>query len=461
MNKNRIEIIKTAKLSIDKGEFVIYWMQQSMRVSYNHALNYAIERANESNLPVVVFFSIDTSFPDINIRNLSFMIEGLKEVEIELKKLGINFIIEIGRAVDLIEKYLKHTKILVTDKGYLRYQKQIRKECFDLIDRLYPDLRVVMIDSDLIVPVSVASQKVEYGAYTIRPKLTKVYLDYIDFEGIKEVENKISLGYKTVEIGSIISQVEIDESVTKSTIYIGGYSRAKRLLDNLINEKINLYQNSNNPGSDLTSKLSMYLHFGQISSLEILDKIILGLKNNEIEIEAGKAFIEQLLVRRELAYNYVTYNPLYDEFLHITEPWAYKTMNEHLNDEREYIYSVNELVNYKTHDQYFNAAMMEMVETGYMHNYMRMYWAKKIIEWTPSHEKAYQTIKYLNNKYFIDGRDANSYAGIAWCFGKHDRPWSERNIFGKLRYMNAKGLERKFDMDLYIKRIEELTKKTD
>ena len=149
MNNNRIEIIKKAKYSIDKGDFVLYWMQQSMRVNYNHALNYAIERANEVNLPVLVFFSIDSSFPDINIRNLSFMVEGLKEIEIELKKRGINFIIEVGQAVKLVEKYLSSTKLLVVDKGYLRYQRHIRKQCFDLIINKYEDIRVVMIDTEI------------------------------------------------------------------------------------------------------------------------------------------------------------------------------------------------------------------------------------------------------------------------------------------------------------------------
>ena len=460
MNNNRIEIIKKAKYSIDKGDFVLYWMQQSMRVNYNHALNYAIERANEAKLPVLVFFSIDIDFPDINIRNFSFMVEGLKEVELELKGMGINFIIEVGKAATLIEKYLAFTKLLVVDKGYLRYQRHIRKECFDLINNKYEDIRVVMIDSDLIVPVSVASQKVEYGAYTIRPKLSKMYLDYLDFESIKQVDNKIDLKFDKIELDSLLSKIEIDSTITKSNIYKGGYKEAKRLLNYFVDDKINNYLDSNNPGQDLTSKMSMYLHFGQISSLEILEIILNGLKNNKIDSDAGKSFIEQLLVRRELAYNYVTYNLNYDQFNKISEPWAYKTMDEHLDDKREYLYTLNDLVAFKTHDIYFNTAMKEMVVTGYMHNYMRMYWAKKIIEWSPSYIQAYENIVYLNNKYFIDGRDANSYAGIAWCFGKHDRPWREREIFGKIRYMNDKGLERKFDMDLYIKRVDELIKQT-
>jgi deoxyribodipyrimidine photo-lyase len=129
-------------------------------------------------------------------------------------------------------------------------------------------------------------------------------------------------------------------------------------------------------------------------------------------------------------------------------------MKAHASDERTYLYTIDDYLHYKTHDPYFNAAMKEMVETGFMHNYMRMYWAKKIIEWSKTHQEAYETTLYLNNKYFIDGRDPNSYTGVAWCFGKHDRAWTERPIFGKLRYMNDKGLERKFDMQGYINKVE-------
>jgi deoxyribodipyrimidine photo-lyase len=202
--------------------------------------------------------------------------------------------------------------------------------------------------------------------------------------------------------------------------------------------------------------MSLYLHFGQISPLEILERLFLAQEHGQIEGESFDQYIEQLLVRRELALNYVTYQKGYDQFETMTEPWAYMTMKEHELDKRDYLYTLEQLENAKTHDNYFNAAMKEMFYTGYMHNYMRMYWAKKIIEWMPSYKLAYDTIVYLNNKYFIDGRDANSYASIAWCFGKHDRAWNERHIFGKLRYMNDKGLERKFNINNYVELINKI-----
>jgi len=184
----------------------------------------------------------------------------------------------------------------------------------------------------------------------------------------------------------------------------------------------------------------------------------LAQEQHQIDGQSFDAFVEQLIIRRELAFNYVYYLDGYDQFEHMTEPWAYMTMNAHDLDFKPDIYSFEQIELSQTHDPYFNAAMDEMRITGYMHNYMRMYWAKKIIEWSPSFGVSYRTIKELNNKYFIDGRDPNSYAGIAWCFGKHDRAWNEREIFGKLRYMNDKGLIRKFDMQSYISRIEQYKK---
>ena len=173
----------------------------------------------------------------------------------------------------------------------------------------------------------------------------------------------------------------------------------------------------------------MYIHFGQISTLEILDQLKMALDQEKITETVYEAYKEQIFIRRELAFNYCYYNPRYDTFNGMTEPWAYETMKIHQSDERVYLYTKDDYINYRTHDPYFNAAMKEMVETGFMHNYMRMYWAKKIIEWSHTHEEAYHTILSLNNAYFIDGRDPNSYTGVAWCFGKHDRAWTERPIF--------------------------------
>jgi deoxyribodipyrimidine photo-lyase len=458
MNENRLLHIKDGKINKNK-KYVLYWMQQSQRVHYNHALNYAIKLANKYELPLVCFFGLDDSYPEANERSFAFMLEGLKEVKDLLEKLGINFVLKFGKPQKTIMSYLDDAQMLIMDRGYLRHQRFWRKEVYQKVkDDEF--LSIDMVDTDLVVPVHIASNKVEYGAYTIRPKIKKVYLDYRDFDKLEVLNNKGNLNLKSDDdlndINELLSELNIDKSVKKSSFYHGGYKEASRLFSEFIQVKAVDYPQSSDPSLDVTSLMSMYLHFGQISSLELINRIYMALEHGQISGETFDQYIEQLLIRRELAFNFVFYQEKYDQFEYMTENWAYQTMSVHEFDHKEYLYDISDYESCDTHDPYFNAAMIQMVKTGYMHNYMRMYWAKKIIEWSPSFKKAYENILYLNNKYFIDGRDPNSYTGVAWCFGKHDRAWTNRHIFGKLRYMNDKGLERKFNIDLYVKKIDQL-----
>lgn len=455
MNHLRIETLKEG-FNDDSKEYVLYYMQQAQRIHYNHALKHAIDIANQKGLPVRIVFAICTKYPEANLRSFQFMLEGLKDVFKWANKLNLNMDIKCGYPEKVLLPYLINAQTLVFDKGYLKTQTQFRRDIL-LKAQDHRCLDVIEVDTDLIVPVSVASSKMEYGAYTIRPKLNRLYEAFNDFEKLPDIRNKTiyepqcDLDLSNIEEALIKLGIPFD--VKPSPSYKGGYLEAQKRLFDFINNKLNDYEQSSDPSTDYTSLLSMYLHFGQISSLEILTQLKWALDQNKVKEKAFLAFKEQLFVRRELAFNYVYYNPTYDDFYGMTEPWAYETMKAHEKDVRAFLYKENDYLMYQTHDPYFNAAMKEMVETGYMHNYMRMYWAKKIIEWSSSYEEAYKTIITLNNRYFIDGRDPNSYAGVAWCFGKHDRAWTERPIFGKLRYMNAKGLERKFDIQGYINKV--------
>ncbi len=458
MNKNRLLHLKDGKINDDR-KYVLYWMQQSQRVHYNHALNHAIKMANLYQLPLVCLFVLDDTYPEANERSYAFMLEGLKEVKLLLEKLGINFIFKLGKPEEVIKTFLKDAQALIMDRGYLRHQRAWRKKIYQFI-KDDESITIDMIDTDLIVPVHIASQKVEYGAYTLRPKLKKIFLEYRDFSKLEVLNNKSVLNIKSDhdlnDINALLNQINIDKSVKKSLYYHGGYSFASKLFSIFISDKSDDYPESSDPSKDVTSLMSMYLHFGQISSLELLERLFLALNQGQIKGDSFDQYIEQLLVRRELAFNFVFYQENYDRFESMTESWAYQTMKAHELDHKEYLYDIHDYESFKTHDIYFNAAMKQMVITGYMHNYMRMYWAKKIIEWSPSFEVAYKNTLYLNNKYFIDGRDPNSYTGVAWCFGKHDRAWTERTIFGKLRYMNDKGLERKFNIMSYVEKMNEL-----
>jgi deoxyribodipyrimidine photo-lyase len=428
------------------GNFVLYWMQATQRAKYNHALEYSILMANKLNRPLLVYFGITESYPEANERHYWFMLEGLKEVQSELDNKGIKLVImRISPEIGAIE-LAKSASMVVVDRGYTKTERKWTKNAAEKIN-----CPLIQVESNLIVPVEVASQKEEYSAATLRPKINKVinrYLVPMDHNFPKNDSLKLDFSsFEIQDISKAVSQLEIERNVKKSETFVGGTKEAKKLLQNFIKRKLDRYgEDKNDPNKQCVSNMSPYLHFGQISPLQIA---LMVLKTDSPGLDY---YLEELVIRRELAVNFVFYNLHYDSFDGLHE-WQKNTLSEHRNDHRDYIYNESELENARTHDPYWNAAQKEMRRTGKMHGYMRMYWGKKIIEWTRTPEQAYKTALYLNNKYELDGRSPNGFAGVAWCFGKHDRPWKERAIFGKIRYMNVKGLKRKFDADAYVKMI--------
>lgn len=437
------------------GDYVLYWMQSSQRVHSNRALEYAISRANKLDLPILVLFVL-TNYPEANIRHLTFMLEGLSEVREELEKKRILLAMRIGSPPDVVSDFATNAALVVTDCGYQRLLRQWRENVARQIH-----CPLVEVESNVVVPVGLVSEKEEWSAATLRRKMQQ-YIDIFlaPIPILKPARSSLSLDVASLPFAlgeevlqkEVLHQLDVDRSVPQSQVYRGGYSECRKRLNEFVEHKLAGYGEArNDPNKDALSCMSMYLHFGQVSPLEIA----LAMKGKKVKVESADAYLEELIVRRELAMNFVRYNPDYDSYAGLPA-WAKKTLEEHRNDFREYIYSQAEFERAETHDPYWNAAQQEMVTTGKMHGYMRMYWGKKLLEWSKSPEEAYDTALYLNNKYEIDGRDPNGYAGIAWCFGKHDRPWKEREVFGKVRYMNAKGLKRKFDADAYVKKVGEL-----
>ncbi len=457
MHEHRLTTLLSCNVA-GTGDYVLYWMQQSQRVAYNHALEFAIQKANKLNLPLVVLFVVTNTYLGANERHYTFMFEGLIEVKKQLENLGITFCIRIGDFDKIVSEYAVNAHSVIFDLGYLHHQRQWRKDVLQALKKLDQPMNAYIVESDVIVPVRKAYHKGAYGAYVIRPHLLKKYHEYRDFSRLSNLYNKQNLHLVSdVDLTNLafMSHLNIDHSVAKTPYFHGGYSHAKKALETFIQDKLPFYLDRSDPSLMVQSYLSMYLHFGHISPLDILEEI----DQLSIDETIKNAFIEQLLVRRELDYNYVYYHPQYDLFEHMSEPWAYQSMHMHENDKREYLYRAEEIEASHTHDRYFNAAMDEMKLTGFMANYMRMYWAKQIIAWTSSYKEAYDLIVTLNNKYFIDGRNPNSYMNIAWCFGKMDRPWPEKAVWGKLRSMNSNGLKRKFDMETYVAHIERLRQK--
>lgn len=429
------------------GKYVLYWMQASQRTRYNQALNFAIESANEAGLPLVVVFCLTGTFPEANSRHYTFMLEGLKDVARTLTTQNIQFAVYTGEPLSVLPDLARQAAVVVTDRGYLRIQRRWRESVARQL--MMP---LIQVESDVVVPVQTASNKEEWSAATLRRKLHAVWdkflvlpdqpllknLTPVDLPGNPEVLNEIPPVIKRLGVTALTSPYDWE----------GGENAAANQLETFIQKQLAGYATQrNDPNAGALSNLSPYLHFGQISPIEIAHVV-----KSTGETEAADAFLEELIVRRELSMNFVFYNARYDDFAGLPA-WALDTLNRHRFDTRSFVYDRDTLELAETHDPYWNAAQREMVITGKMHGYMRMYWGKKIIEWSASPEEAFQTALYLNNKYELDGRDPNGFAGVAWCFGKHDRPWSEREIFGTVRYMNANGLKRKFDADAYVRRI--------
>jgi deoxyribodipyrimidine photo-lyase len=453
VQQTRIQPLNT--LEICKGDYVLYWMQQSQRTEYNHALDYAVELANAFDQGVLVAFGLMDDYPEANLRHYTFMLEGLQETQASLAKQGVKMVIQRGSPPDIAIALGRKASVIVCDRGYLKHQKDWRARV-----ARSAVCRVVQVESDVVVPLEVVSPKAEYAARTIRPRIHKHLDDYlVPFNSGVVKKSTLDLninGLDLKEVSAVLKKLSIDRRVPPvSQFFKGGTSRGKKRLLQFIKKRFDRYvKNRNQPQTDNISHMSPYLHFGQMSPLYIALQIkAVGSRLKE----AQESYLEELIVRRELAMNFVNYTPNYHSFTCLPL-WAQKSLKQHQKDKREHVYTRRQLENSETHDEYWNAAMREMKTTGFMHNYMRMYWGKKILEWTKTPEHAFRTTLALNNKYFLDGRDPNSYTGVAWVFGVHDRAWFERPIFGKIRYMAASGLERKCDIQGYVRKVDRLSK---
>ncbi len=438
------------------GQYVLYWMQQSQRAECNHALEHAAERANAMSRPLLVCFALTDDYPEANARHYRFMLEGLRETQSALEKRGIRMIVQQGRPDELVVQLGREASLVICDRGYLRHQKQWREQ---VARRLACE--VTQVESDVVVPVQVASGKAEWAARTLRPKIhAHVERFLVALRSTPVRQDSLSLqvdGLKLDDVEAVLKRLELDHSVPAATLFRGGASEGRRILRRFVTDHLAHYQeNRNQPQTDDVSHMSKYLHFGQISPIEVALAVRDAARGRREDVET---FLEELLVRRELSHNFVHYTANYDQY-ECLPAWAQKTLHRHQRDRRPHLYSREQLDNAATHDPYWNAAMREMRFTGYMHNYMRMYWGKKILEWSATPQEAFETALALNNRYFIDGRDPVSFANVAWVFGLHDRPWAERPIFGTVRYMSADGLRRKCDIDGYVAKVERLVQET-
>lgn len=445
----RIELLNSK--SIISGSFVLYWMQQSQRAEYNHALEYAIEQANELKLPVHVVFALTADYPEANLRHYTFMLEGLRETQAALARRGIAMAVRKGDPPAVAIKAGRDAGLLICDRGYLRHQKRWRAQVAEAAP-----CRVAQIESDVVVPVRAVTDKREVAARTIRPKIHKQLGRFlVHLPETRLARRSAPEDWQGIDLGDLdatLRRLKIDRTVKPVTrFFTGGPSQAKRRFAAFLRNKLEHYKdNRNQPQTDYVSHMSPYLHFGQISPVYLALRV--WRQRSALRANA-ETFFEELVVRRELSMNFVEFTDDYDSITCLPA-WAKDSLNDHRRDSREYLYSAADLERAQTHDRYWNAALLEAKRTGYMHSYMRMYWAKQILRWSRAPEEAFDTTLALMNKYFLDGRDANSYTGVAWVFGNHDRPFFDREIFGVVRTMTASGLERKADTEAYVAKVE-------
>jgi len=438
------------------GRYVLYWMQQSQRPTGNPALEAAVAFANRMKLPVVVAFGLTDGYPEANARHYAFMLEGLRDTAAVLAERNIAFVLRRGSPDDVAIELAADAALVVCDRGYLRHQKAWRARAARAISA-----RMIQVEGDVVVPVDQASDKRETAARTLRPKLARLRDRYVEAgrgrssrPAVKAAGVKLPASLDLSDVAALLRELDIDHSVPPVKRLRGGPTEAGRRLKAFLAGPLRHYAEARGePALEQVSFLGAYLHFGQISPLEIAAAVA----QSEAAPDNRTAYLEELIVRRELAMNFVEREPHYDRYECLPE-WARSTLHAHRGDRREHRYTPQQLAAADTHDPFWNAAMREMRDTGYMHNHMRMYWGKKILEWSDTPEAGFAAALALNNKYFLCGRDPNSYANVAWCFGLHDRPWPERPIFGTVRSMTADGLRRKIDTVGYVRRVDELAR---
>ncbi|KAL1123379.1 hypothetical protein AAG570_002462 [Ranatra chinensis] len=450
LNKKRIKNLTSTNDVPKWTESILYWMTREQRVNDNWSLLYAQSLALKNKVPLHVCFCLQKKFMGATIRHYKFMLKGLQEVAEMCETLNISFHLLSGEGKDLVPQLVEKFKIgaVVVDFSPLR----VPLMWIEGLKKNVPNgVPIFQVDAHNIVPCWVASDKLEYGARTIRNKINSKLDEFLThFPSVMKHPFTSKQKPEKTDWMEIESSLEVDRTVPEVSWAEPGYKAGMKMLFEFCEKRLKLFNSKrNDPTANALSNLSPWFHFGHIS----IQRCILVVKSYKGKHkESVDSFCEEAIVRRELADNFCFYNKNYDN-IDGAYDWAKKTLNDHKKDKRQYIYTKEELEKSKTHDDLWNSAQIQLFKEGKMHGFLRMYWAKKILEWTPSPEIALETAIYLNDKYSMDGRDPNGFVGCMWSIcGIHDQGWREREVFGKIRYMNYEGCKRKFDVAAFVAR---------
>lgn len=453
----QVETERVVVLSEDEpdadGRFVLYWMQSSMRAEHNPALEFAVQRANDAGVPLVVAAVVVPDYPEASARHFSFMLGGMGQALRAVERRGATVVVVSGDPVECIERVATDAVEVVVDRGYLRHQRSWRR---DLVQRV--DGRVTQVEGDVVVPVDLVSDHQEHAARTIRPKIRKHLDRFVRDLSTTSIDHRTSvrLGRADLDTIAITDFDDIDALLERLGCsgdgpqpvdwITPGTAAARRALSDFVDRAADYDDDRNRWASADTSMLSPYLHFGQISPVRIAVDLV------ERHGDDADPAIEELVVRRELAVNFVERCSDYDSWSGLPE-WARETLEAHADDERADVFTSAELEAGETDDEVWNAVMAEIRDRGWVHNQLRMYWGKQIVHWTNTPQHAHRTLLELNNRWFLDGRDPSSYANVGWCFGLHDQGFQERAVTGKVRPFTEAALRRKDDLAGWLDRV--------
>ncbi len=438
-----------------KGKCIVYWMQRAERGRDNHAADLAVQIGNALGLPVVAYFAAISNFPHANLRHYVFLNQGLVDIEQDLEARGVGFVMRRAPACDHREFFSDvGAAMVVGDENPMREPERWRVSLAESLE-----IPFWTVDADVVVP-SKLLEKAQFSAGVARPRLYRALPEFL-----RPYENPVAAkpwkqprGLRADEVRLDITRdwKEFDRSVGPVAAWKGGHHAAMARLQKFVGMLGGYERDRNHPEIDGTSALSPYLHFGHIGPLTIALAVDAAAKARPELQSARDSYFNELIAWRELSINFVRYQPDYDS-PSCADRWAKATIAEHDRDEREVLYTLAQLEAGETHDELWNAAQIQMLRHGWMHNYLRMYWGKKIVEWTPDAATAMSHAIYLNDKYFLDGRDPNGYSGVAWAvLGKFDRAWGSRPVFGKRRFMSGVSTGKKFDSKLYIRQMRAL-----